>query len=98
MIATFAEILFAALLLFGVWHREKLIAFEDEIETLAARKAAEIVRRCIAMIFFVERNHRGAWVVYGSEGVKQYYGYTKKQAVQMYKESSRTLVNEVIPK
>lgn len=45
MIATVMEILFAALLLFGVWHREKLIAFEDEIETVAARKVAEIVRR-----------------------------------------------------
>ena len=29
----------------GVWHREKLIAFEDEIETILARKTAEIVRR-----------------------------------------------------
>lgn len=45
MITTVFEILFAALILFGVWHREKLIAFEDEIETMAARKAAEIVRR-----------------------------------------------------
>ena len=45
MIATVMEILFAALILFGVWHREKLISFEDEIETMAARKAAEIVRR-----------------------------------------------------
>lgn len=45
MIATVMEILFAALILFGVWHREKLIAFEDEIETMAAKKAAKIVRR-----------------------------------------------------
>lgn len=45
MFATIFEILFAALLLFGVWHRKKLIAFEDAIETMAARKVAEIVRR-----------------------------------------------------
>lgn len=45
MIATVFEILFAALILFGVWHREKLIVFEDEIETLAAKKVAEIARR-----------------------------------------------------
>lgn len=45
MIATILEILFAALLLFGVWHREKLIAFEDEIKTVAAKNVAEIVRR-----------------------------------------------------
>ena len=45
MIATVFEILFAALIMWGVWHREKLIAFEDEIETILARKTAEIVRR-----------------------------------------------------
>lgn len=45
MIATVMEILFAALLLLGVWHRERLIELEDEIETILARKAAEIVRR-----------------------------------------------------
>ena len=44
MIATIFEIAFAALLLYGVWHRERLIVFEDEIETIAARKVAEIIR------------------------------------------------------
>ena len=28
------------------------------------------------IIQFVERNARGAWVVYGADGIKQYYGYT----------------------
>ena len=28
-------------------------------------------------VFFMEKNTRGAWVVYGTEGVKQYYGYTQ---------------------
>ena len=31
MLATVFEILFAAALLWGVWHREKLIAFERKI-------------------------------------------------------------------
>lgn len=47
----------------------------------------------ISVVFFVERNHRGAWVVYGEAGVKQYYGYTKKQAVQLYKESCTIITN-----
>lgn len=38
-------------------------------------------------IFFVERNIYGAWVVYGTEGVKQYYGYTKAEAEALYRES-----------
>ena len=46
-----------------------------------------------AKIFFAERNIRGAWVVYGSEGVKQYYGYSKSQSKKMYQESGRTFVN-----
>lgn len=35
-------------------------------------------------IFFVECNIRGAWSVWGALGVKQYYGYTKKQAIDLY--------------
>ena len=38
-------------------------------------------------IFFVERNIYGACVVYGTEGVKQYYGYTKAEAESLYRES-----------
>ncbi len=37
-------------------------------------------------IWAVERNIRGAWVIYGELGVRQYYGYTKAQAKQKYKE------------
>ena len=44
-----------------------------------------------SVVYFVERNIHGAWVVYGSEGVKQYYGYTKKQAVELYRSSNRTI-------
>ena len=32
------------------------------------------------IVFFMEKNIRGAWVVYGIDGVKQYYGYTKGKA------------------
>lgn len=38
-------------------------------------------------VFFSERNIHGAWVVYGACGVKQYYGYTKKQAEEEYRKS-----------
>lgn len=48
-----------------------------------------------SIVFFVERNHHAAWVVYGAEGVKQYYGYTKEQAIQLYKESCKIIKREV---
>jgi len=37
-------------------------------------------------IDFVEKNIRGAWVIYGEIGIKQYYYYTKAQAIKLYKE------------
>lgn len=43
-------------------------------------------------IFFIEKNIRGAWVVYGRIGVKQYYGYTKAEAVEKYKEECKRTV------
>ena len=43
----------------------------------------------MALIYFIERNIRGAWIVYGIIGIKQYYGYTRKQAIQLYKEQIR---------
>ena len=46
-----------------------------------------------AKIFFISKNLRGAYVVYGSEGVKQYYGCTKQQAKEMYQQSGKTFVN-----
>ena len=43
-------------------------------------------------VFLVEKNVHGAWVIYGRLGVKQYYGYSKKQAVERYNaECERTL-------
>ncbi len=45
-------------------------------------------------IYFSEKNIHGAWVIYGSEGIKQYYYYTKKEAIRKYKEDCKTLVNK----
>jgi len=36
-------------------------------------------------IWLVEQNIHGAWVVYGVLGIKQYYYYTKKEAISRYK-------------
>jgi len=46
-------------------------------------------------IYFVERNIRGAWIIYGLAGVRQYYYYTKRQAIDLYKkECEKIFVNE----
>ena len=37
-----------------------------------------------SLIYFMEKNIRGAWVVWGVIGMRQYYYYTKSQAKQMY--------------
>lgn len=36
------------------------------------------------IISFMERNVRGAWVIYGAAGIRQYYYYTKVQARKLY--------------
>lgn len=38
------------------------------------------------VIYFSERNVHGAWVVYGLAGVKQYYGYSKREAEKRHRE------------
>ena len=44
-----------------------------------------------SLVYFMEKNIRGAWVVWGVIGMRQYYYYTKAQARQMYlSECSRT--------
>ena len=43
------------------------------------------------IIWFIEKNIRGAWVVYGVDGIKQYYGYTKSQARQKYIKDCKTI-------
>lgn len=37
-------------------------------------------------IYFMEKNIRGAWVIYGALGIKQYYYYTKAQAQKLYRD------------
>ena len=48
------------------------------------------------MIDLVTRNIHGAWVIYGIDGVKQFYNYTKAQAIQKYKDNCarKYVVNE----
>lgn len=41
------------------------------------------------MIDFVERNIRGAWVVKGILGTRQYYGYTKQNAIKSYQDEAK---------
>lgn len=44
-------------------------------------------------IFHVEKNNRGAWVIYGTEGVRQYIGYTKAAAMEEYRKRYREVYN-----
>ena len=37
-------------------------------------------------IWFTERNRYGAWVVHGCIGTRQYYYYTKAEALRRYRE------------
>ena len=46
-------------------------------------------------IFLIEQNIRGAWVIYGRLGVRQYYGYTKKEAEKRYLEECERNLFEV---
>jgi hypothetical protein len=39
----------------------------------------------MSIVHFAEKNIRGAWAVYGLLGVRQYYYYTKKEAIERYK-------------
>lgn len=39
-------------------------------------------------VMFAEKNIHGAWTVYGANGVRQYYGYSKREAIQRYNEEA----------
>lgn len=43
-------------------------------------------------IYFVERNVHGAWVIYGALGVRQYYYYTKKRAMELYRNECQDII------
>ena len=45
------------------------------------------------LVWMVERNVHGAWVVYGACGIKQYYYCTKTEAKRKYKESADVFYN-----
>lgn len=40
-------------------------------------------------IYLIEHNIRGAVVIYGALGVRQYYGYSKKEARRMYNDECK---------
>ena len=46
-------------------------------------------------IFIIEKNVRGAWVIYGALGVRQYYGYSKTVAIKQYREECAKTLFEV---
>lgn len=50
-------------------------------------RSLEVTMR--SCILFTERNIRGAWVVYGDLGVRQYYGYSKRESERRYREECR---------
>ena len=45
-----------------------------------------------SIIWLVEKNIHGAWVVYGANNVKQYYGCTKLEAIRKYKEEAQKII------
>ena len=45
------------------------------------------------LVWLVERNIHGAWVVYGACGIKQYYYCTKTEAKRKYKEDADVFYN-----
>ena len=47
-----------------------------------------MIRKMNDLVWLVERNIYGAWVVYGTCGIKQYYYCTKTEAKRKYKEDA----------
>ena len=43
-------------------------------------------------IDFIEKNIHGAWVIWGVLGIRQYYYYTKKEAIRKYKEEAKETI------
>ena len=40
-------------------------------------------------IWLIEKNIRGAWVIYGKIGIRQYYYYKKHEARKLYLDECR---------
>lgn len=45
------------------------------------------------MIDLIEKNAHGAWVIYGIIGVRQFYGFTKTDAINLYKTECACIEN-----
>ena len=44
------------------------------------------------VIYFMEKNRSGAWVVHGELGIRMYYDHTKREAREKYlEEYNRTI-------
>jgi hypothetical protein len=43
------------------------------------------------VINFIEKNIHGAWVIHGSIGYRQYYGYSKKESKQKYRDEAKRI-------
>lgn len=52
-----------------------------------------MIKKMNDLVWMVERNAHGAWVVYGACGIKQYYYCTKTEAKRKYKESADVFYN-----
>lgn len=52
-----------------------------------------MIKKMIDLVWMVERNIHGAWVVYGACGIKQYYYCTKTEAKRKYKEDADVFYN-----
>lgn len=46
-------------------------------------------------IFYIKQNIRGAWVICGRLGIRQYYYYTKQEAIEKYKQELKEKLFEV---
>ena len=48
------------------------------------------------LINFIEKNIHGAWIISGQLGFRQYYGYTKAEAIAKYKAEcdQKLLINQ----
>ena len=44
-------------------------------------------------IYFIRKTFQGAWQIWGNIGVRQYFYYTKKQAIEDYKKEIITNMN-----
>ena len=47
-------------------------------------------------IDLIEKNIHGAWVIYGAVGIRQYYGYSKRESMRRYRqECDEKIIREV---